>query len=118
MARVIVPGEPVPADALEADRAAWVRALGISFPTIGIADALPGDVLEVPDDVAAELAARGWATDAPADLASLTVAELRALAAERGVELPDRAPKAELIAVLEHPAALAPTVTVTAPEEQ
>jgi hypothetical protein len=111
MPRVTVPGEPIPAAALAADRAAWVRAVGITLPTIRVADALPGDVVDVDDAVAAELAARGWALEAAPELATLTVAELRALAADLGVELPDRAPKAELVAALAH-------ATPATPEEQ
>ena len=38
---------------------------------------------------------------APTDLAALTVAQLRALCADRGVDAPKRATKAQLIALLD-----------------
>lgn len=58
-----------------------------------------GEQVEVPDDVGANLVEQGWHAEA-SELASLTVAELREVADERGVELDSRATKAEIIAAL------------------
>jgi hypothetical protein len=116
VARLIVPGDPVPAGLDAADRAVWVRAVGVTVPALGLADVLPGDAVEVPDHAVAEFTARGWVPAVAAvEVAGLTVAELRALAADLGVELPDRAPKAELVAALEHATRSTDTAT---PEEQ
>lgn len=69
-----------------------------------------GDTFRGEDAAARQLAERGYldlgggAVAAPAsdaaDLASLTVSELRALCAERGIDVPKRARKAELVAAL------------------
>ena len=42
-----------------------------------------------------------YVTEAKPDLTSMTVAELKALASERGVELPKRASKATILKILE-----------------
>lgn len=66
-----------------------------------------GDQFDGTDGRVAELAALGIvavAVDAPAesvDLSALTVEKLRELCADRGIEVPKRATKAQLIALLD-----------------
>lgn len=67
----------------------------------------PGDLYEGTDERVAELAGKGLlavadaVTDPTPDLATLTVAQLRDLADERGIDVPRRATKAQLVALLE-----------------
>ena len=79
-----------------------------------IAAALPGYVIYeaaesaqsaqekaiVPEPGQTESVAAEGTTAPQTDLSKLTVAQLKALAEERGVELPERAKKAEIIALL------------------
>jgi hypothetical protein len=58
-----------------------------------------GEQVDVPDDVGAQLVEQGWQAE-PSELESMTVAQLRDLAAERRVEIESRATKAEILAAL------------------
>ena len=66
---------------------------------------LVGETFEGDAGTVEQLAAMGYVAatgeHAGADLAALTVAELRALSSKLGVEAPPRARKAELLALLE-----------------
>ncbi len=64
---------------------------------------LVGEGCEIPNAEAAKygLIADGKADAAADGLASLTVSELRALADDKGVDVPGRGTKAELVALLE-----------------
>lgn len=70
----------------------------VDVPTLGLR-VERGAQVEVPDDVGASLVEQGWHAEASA-LASMTVAELREVAAERDVELDSKATKSEIIAAL------------------
>lgn len=65
-----------------------------------------GGIIDAADEFSARLLANGWqrvdSTDEQpdVDLASLTVAQLKALCSERGIDVPSRATKAQLIALL------------------
>lgn len=64
-----------------------------------------GAVIDATDDHAHLLKAAGWtpvddAEPEPVDLSALTVATLRALCEERGIEAPKRATKAALVELL------------------
>ena len=69
-----------------------------------------GVVVDASESAARRLLAAGWTPAAPdgdrpvakrpVDLAALTVAQLRELCAERGIEAPRRATKAKLIELL------------------
>lgn len=65
-----------------------------------------GDLFKGTDDAAAQLAEMGYLDfggkprPPEPELATLTVSELRALCAERGVDAPPRARKADLVAAL------------------
>lgn len=64
-----------------------------------------GAVIDASDGLAPKLLAAGWRRVEPepptADLAAMTVAQLRAMCAERGVDAPKRATKAQLIRLIE-----------------
>lgn len=68
--------------------------------------ALNGVVIHASDSMSQRLLAAGWrradATEQPepVDLSGMTVAQLRALCAERGVDAPKRATKAQLVQLL------------------
>lgn len=73
----------------------------IEIPEVGLVE--PGEVFEIADDLAANLLEQvDLFSEAPAaGYPSLKVAELRAIAAERGIELAPKAPKADIIAALQ-----------------
>lgn len=67
-----------------------------------------GGTIDAADEVSARLLANGWqrveSKDDPEptqDLTALTVAQLRELCDERGIEAPKRATKAQLLELLE-----------------
>lgn len=66
-----------------------------------------GEPAEVPA-VTADVTPAEPAADEPLDLSKLTVAELEALAAEHGIELPAKAKKSEVVTFLEELAQLTP----------
>jgi len=65
-----------------------------------------GGIIDAADEFSARLLANGWqrvdSTDEQPDedLSALTVAQLKALCSERGIDVPSRATKAQLIALL------------------
>lgn len=66
-----------------------------------------GGIIDAADEVSARLLANGWQrvepkadTEPTQDLSVLTAARLRELCAERGIDAPSRATKAQLIALL------------------
>lgn len=67
-----------------------------------------GGIIDAADEFSARLLANGWRRVTPEppaedsqDLSALTVAQLRELCDERGIDAPKRATKAHLIALLE-----------------
>jgi len=67
-----------------------------------------GGTIDAADEVSARLLANGWQRVEPKadpeptqDLSALTVARLRELCDERGIEAPKRATKAQLLELLE-----------------
>lgn len=66
-----------------------------------------GGIIDAADEFSARLLANGWqrveheqSSDDAQDLFALTVARLRELCDERGIDAPKRATKAQLIALL------------------
>lgn len=66
-----------------------------------------GGIIDAADEFSARLLANGWqrvepeqSSDDAQDLSALTVARLRELCDERGIDAPKRATKAQLIALL------------------
>ena len=67
-----------------------------------------GGTIDAADEVSARLLANGWQRVKPKadqeptqDLSALTVARLRELCGERGIQAPKRATKAQLLELLE-----------------
>lgn len=67
-----------------------------------------GGIIDAADEFSARLLANGWqrvepeqSSDDAQDLSTLTVARLRELCDERGIDAPKRATKTQLIALLE-----------------
>lgn len=95
------------------------RRSGIQFVATVLPDSGGREVASAVVDDPAPFLGRGFllfpgeAVDA---LANLTVSELRALAVERGVELPSRAVKADIIALLEGGAAVELSADAAEPE--
>lgn len=75
------------------------------FDAVEKVDRKPGDTFEATEERAEYIASAlpGYITfaAAKADLSKLTVAQLNKLAAEKGVEVPKGAKKAELLEILE-----------------
>lgn len=80
-----------------------VRTLRDFYDLVERVDRKEGDVFEATEERAARIAELlpGYVEVGRADLGSLKLAQLRELAAERGVEIPAKATKAEIVELLE-----------------
>lgn len=80
-----------------------VRTLRPFYDLVERVDRREGDVFEATEERAAQIAQLlpGYVEVSAVDLGSLKLAQLRELAAERGVEIPAKATKAEILELLE-----------------
>lgn len=80
-----------------------VRTLRPFYDLLERVDRHEGDVFDATEERAAQIAQLlpGYVEVSTVDLGSLKLAQLRELAAERGVEIPAKATKAEILELLE-----------------